>query len=388
MRHLQISLLLIVVVFATGCPNYRPRVDFKNPSSFMGKLNEHIQVEQEKARCFSQNLDYSTPSATNPTGCSTAANSKPDGKLLAQGIRNTLVEDALPYVDGMYLDFITDIQQGRDRENYVADVIELGASAAVGIIKGPQRSIQIIGIVLTAFRGGRRSRDLNFYKDQATPILINKMDGNRAAVRAAIMQRETKDIDSYPMGMAVGDIVAYYNAGTLIRAFTELQKDTAEQTKISERALEEAKKNLGVVGAPTEKQIAESKQNFELVRRITKHWSDAEKIRKVADKAQKDEAAKANLNPRVVPDPKVLSDQQEIIDAQVNIEEGVLDDYRGLFDVILADPKLRTFLDQIPVASSNGDRNLQQRLQGSLDRIKHVKPETPSPQLTTMIRSC
>jgi hypothetical protein len=374
MRDLQISILLISLAFATGCPNYRPKVDFKNPSSFMVKLNSHIKVEQEKARCFSQNLDYSTPNETNPTGCSTTTNSKPDGKLLAQGIRNRLVEDALPYIDGMYMDFITDIQEGRDRENFVADLIELGATAGVGIIKGPQRSIQIIGIALTAFKGGRRSRDLNFYKDQATPILINKMDGNRATVRAAIMQRETKDIDSYPIGMAVSDIVDYYNAGTLIRAFTELQKDTAAQTKISEDTLKEAKRTLGVVGAPTEKEIEESKQNFALVRRITRVWAVARDLKKAADKTIATEKAK---QPPDVPDQTVIDAQQKIIDDQTKIQQGVLDDFRGLFDVIIADPKLKPFLDQIPVASSDGDRNKQQELQASLKRIKDNDQASP-----------
>jgi hypothetical protein len=45
-------------------------------------------------------------------------------------------------------------------------------------------------------------------------------------------------VGSYPFGAAISDIVDYYNAGTLVRAFTELQKDTADKTKQEEDNLQ------------------------------------------------------------------------------------------------------------------------------------------------------
>jgi hypothetical protein len=160
----------------------------------------------------------------------------PPDTVSAKRIRNQLIEDAIPYIDGAYLDFITDIQAGRDRNNFVLDLVELGAAASVGITKG-ERPLQIIGVALTAFRGGRRSLDANFYKDQSTPILISKMDGNRAKVRATILTREKDGPEDYPLGAAIADLVDYFNAGTLVRAFTQLQQDTAVITKESEDAV-------------------------------------------------------------------------------------------------------------------------------------------------------
>jgi len=210
MRKIQLCLLVLTAAFATGCPKYKPSVDFNNRSSFVNKVNEHFRAKQ---------LEYIAALGTDPNR--------------AQTIRNELLEDALPYIDDAYMGFITDIQRGRDRGNFIADLIELGTSGAVGITKG-ERSIQILGVALTAFRGGRRSADVNFYKDQSTPILISKMDGNRARVRTTILSREKDGVDKYPIGAAISDIVDYYNAGTLVRAFTELAKDTAVQTKQSE----------------------------------------------------------------------------------------------------------------------------------------------------------
>jgi hypothetical protein len=210
MKKIQLCLLIFTAAFATGCPKYRPSVDFNNKSSFVNKVNDHFAAKQR---------EYFSALANDSARAGT--------------VRNELIEDALPYIDGAYVDFITDIQRGRDRANFIADVIELGTTAAVGITNG-ERPLQILGVALTAFRGGRRSADLNFYKDQSTPILISKMDGNRANVRATILTREKGSVGDYPIGAAIADIVDYYNAGTLVRAFTELSKDTAVQTHASE----------------------------------------------------------------------------------------------------------------------------------------------------------
>jgi hypothetical protein len=214
MKKIQLYLLLGVVVFATGCPKYKPKVDFdRNANTFVSKLNTFFRAKHQ---------EYITALPNNPEG--------------AKRARNEAIEEVLPYIDAAYMDFITDLQAGRDRTNFVADLVELGGSAAVGIVNG-ERPLQIIGVALTAIRGGRRSADLNFYKEQTTPVLINKMDGNRARVRATILTRERDSTDLYPFGAAISDIVEYYNAGTLVRAFTELQKDTATQTKASEDRL-------------------------------------------------------------------------------------------------------------------------------------------------------
>src|SRR5712691_7049161 len=211
MKKIQICLLLFTTVFSIGCPKYRPSVDFNNKSSLVNKVNDHLRDKQ---------VQYIAALGNDPSKAKT--------------IRNELIEDALPYIDSAYIDFITDLQAGRDRANFVADLVELGAAGAIGVIKGRQRAIQIVGIALTAFKGGRRSADLNFFKEQTTPVLISKMDGNRAKVRATILTREKGSVEDYPIGAAITDIVDYYNAGTLVRAFTELSKDTAVQTKQSE----------------------------------------------------------------------------------------------------------------------------------------------------------
>lgn len=209
MKQLQISILLCVVAFGTGCPS-KPSSSFTNKDTFVSNVNDFLTREQ---------ADYNAVIHTD--------------KNEAKRIRNDAIESALAVVDDNYTDFISHIETRRSRGDFLLDVIELGTGAATGIVKG-ERPNQILGIALTAFRGGRTSRELNFYKQQTTPILISKMDGNRANVLITILDGKSKDVDQYSLKTAIRDLVAYNNAGTLVRAFTELSKDTAVQTKESE----------------------------------------------------------------------------------------------------------------------------------------------------------
>jgi hypothetical protein len=229
MKRIQLALLLCVVLFATGCPN-TPKVDFANPNSFVSKINAYLQDAQLKCDCLSRQHSFNEKEKR----CNDDAFS--GGIEEAKIVRNNAIDLAVPVIDGMYSEFINNIENRREKTDFIADVIELASSAAIGSIKGPQRSIQIIGIALTAFRGGRKSSDINFYKQQTTPILIDKMDGNRAEVLAIITLNQVKPIGEYSMGKAIKNLADYYNAGTLVRAFNQLSHDTANQTQTSETA--------------------------------------------------------------------------------------------------------------------------------------------------------
>jgi hypothetical protein len=163
--------------------------------------------------------------------------------------RNEAIEYVVATFDANYEEFVRDLQAKRSRADFIADVIEIGTSAAIGITKGSQRTIQIMGIALTAFRGGRKSAELNFFKEQTTAVLITKMDDGRAQIYAGMLTKmRDQDINQYPVFSAVRDLVAYYNAGTLVRAFMQLSKDTAVQARKSEDKVQTLKafRNLSV----------------------------------------------------------------------------------------------------------------------------------------------
>lgn len=261
MRKLQVTLLSLAALFMTACPKpqYRPSLNFSQ--GMVDKFNAALKQRYRDYECYRFGPSYIDFQGKLCTGYTQSDDN-------AKAVRNELIETALSYMDENYNSFVADLQAGRDRNNFVLDLIDLGTSGSVGITKGA-RPLQILGVALTAFRGGRKSADANFYKDTSTPILISKMDGNRAKVHATIIEREGKAAADYTLGAAVSDIVDYYNAGTLVRAFTQLQQDTAIATQQSEKALTDAKKAAGIRGVVPADALAASTEFRDAIRKHT-----------------------------------------------------------------------------------------------------------------------
>jgi hypothetical protein len=223
MRGLLLSLLLGAVALTTGCPQ-GPTKKFPNdvnPNS--GKTDSKSLVTNINHYLTDAQTRYNAALVAHPD----------DANELAKRIRNEAIDDALAVIDSNYQDYISSIERKRSTTDFLLDVIELGTGAATGIAKG-ERPNQILGIALTAFRGGRTSSELNFYKQQTTPILINKMDDNRSMVLETIIPKESSPVSEYSLKAAIRDIVEYYNGGTLVRAFTELSKTTGAQALASQ----------------------------------------------------------------------------------------------------------------------------------------------------------
>jgi hypothetical protein len=232
MRGILLSLLLCIVAFATGCPS-GPSKHFPGndqalkTKSLVSNMNAYLTQLQN---------DYNHVVDSDP------AKAKRD--------RNDAIEAAMAVIDDNYTDYIRNIETQRSTTDFILDVVELGTGAATGITKG-ERPNQILGIALTAFRGARTSRELNFYQQKTTPILIIKMDDNRSKVLASMLDKKSKEVGEYSLKAAIRDMVAYYNAGTLVRAFTELGKDTSASAKASEALVRHVRGDLEVTDIPS-----------------------------------------------------------------------------------------------------------------------------------------
>ncbi len=366
MRHLQISLLLCIVAFATGCP-LEPSKNFNRKDSLVNSVNDRLKAYQ---------TDYNTNVTKDP--------------VEAQRQRNDALELSIAIIDDNYTDYIRTLDSRKAKIDFVADVIDLGTSAAVGITKG-ERPNQILGIALTAFRGGRNKAELEFYKQQTTPILISKMDGNRADVLGEILQKKAKPVSAYSMNEAIRDIVGYYNSGTLIRAFTKLSTDTAAQTKKSEDDLVILKRNAGVLGAPSEAEMKASAANAKSIRDIAgayktekdkisdadKKIDEANKKIAVAEKTISDENAKPNPVQTVI---KTATENKTAAEgdkttantartAAITARDAALEKLKATYQAVEDDPALSLLLDQIP-GIPGLSAEARESLRASLQRAK------------------
>src|SRR5258708_354292 len=72
-KSLQVSVVLaFALALMTGCAGYKPNVDFSNPGSLVGKINEHFKTEQLRYNCYGNGKDFASPTANNPLGCASS----------------------------------------------------------------------------------------------------------------------------------------------------------------------------------------------------------------------------------------------------------------------------------------------------------------------------
>jgi hypothetical protein len=180
--YIKVAALFCFVICLSGC-SLQP--SSKLNDAFIAQVNERLEDMQDVYDCAIQNKK--PPIDRKKMICS--GDSISDGSVQAQRIRNDAIDIIKQNIDRNYTTFIANLQNGHSTTEFVADLIDLATGAAIGVNQG-KRSNQVLGVALTAFRGGRRSLNSNFFQNQAVPILINKMDDNRAKSYTLILKNK------------------------------------------------------------------------------------------------------------------------------------------------------------------------------------------------------
>lgn len=212
MKTLQLSALLIVAAFATGCPKSKPMVP-----DVLAKRVALYEVSK-----FDNDLaEYDNAVRAN----------QPE---LARRMRNRTINRLKSNIDANYHEFENQLFTGRATSNVLADITELGATAAINITNG-ERAKNIISMLLAGFKGGRKSFDENFFKERTTAAIISQMQASRAHIETEILKNlREQDANDYSLDAALGDLINYFYAGTLQKGLQDLAQQ-AGQNAITEK---------------------------------------------------------------------------------------------------------------------------------------------------------
>lgn len=213
MKVLHLTLLLVVVAFATGCPKTR--------TPMPGPLRDQI-INNRVDRLVKLAQGYD--SAVDAGGAANLAR--------AQIYRNELIYQVLQLIDDNYNQFENDLFVRRATSNVAGDLTELGIAAATGITNG-ERVKTVLAIALSAFKGGRKSIDMNFFRERTTEVIAMKMRASRARVLQTIHQGIALPVGQYPLGAGLDDLINYLHAGSINAAFLELAQDTGADAKVA-----------------------------------------------------------------------------------------------------------------------------------------------------------
>lgn len=300
-----------------------------------------------------QNISTSATNMTYVNGLVAIAGGA--DKEAAKIARNKLIFIGVEQVDTEFNNYRKKSRKRNELLQFLFDFLEIGASTAIAITGG-ERVKEVIAEALTGFKGARTSFNKNF-KLLELQILFNKMVAKRSQRLSAIYEKLNDPVLSYPWERARVELRDYFFAGTIDEALSSLNVDTGAEASIRQKELEDIKERAGIVGAPTEAEIKESKTNFELVNDIIKVGDDARK----AIKAERDKPLAAQNG--------------DEIKRQAAIQQGVMDDLRELFQLIQADAKLNPLLDEVPKAAGNDADDIRE-LEAALDRLRRNKDAT------------
>lgn len=190
----------------------------------------------------------------------------------AMTLRDTIISRIMRVIDYNYYQFENDLYVRRSTSSFLADVLDTGTNLAATITNG-ERAKTVINASLNAFRVGRKSATLNFYRDQTLEVLIIKMQTARDRKKADIIRRKRGGVGNYQLDDALGDVVEYFFAGTLPRALQQLKVDAGNAAQDAED-----EKGRAVEGLPsklaTESNLKTSLDAREVLSSLEKSLAD------------------------------------------------------------------------------------------------------------------
>ena len=158
--------------------------------------------------------------------------------------RNQIVFRIIAQIDAAYGAFELNLSTRRAGLQTGGDAAQLGLSAAATLV-GASDIKDILSATSTAFQGTRLSVDKNFYEQKTTESLVSQMRASRKNLQAQILRSlSNRDVNSYPLESAWGDVVNYYYAGTIPSALVDIAGKAGNDAVTADQTLKDAVKEL------------------------------------------------------------------------------------------------------------------------------------------------
>lgn len=246
MKLIRLFLLIVAAVFATGCPKSKPNIP-----DVLAKRVALYEISK-----FDTDLsEYDNAVKANQDA-------------LARRLRDRAVNRLKANIDANYHEFENQLFTGRATTNVLADITELGATAAINITNG-ERAKNIISMLLAGFKGGRKSVDENFFKERTTAAIISQMQASRARIEADMLKNlQDQDASEYSLDAALGDLINYFYAGTLQKGLQDLAQKAGENAIAEKKNVQEVREKgrLGVTEIVVDRAL-ENKSLYDQMRK-------------------------------------------------------------------------------------------------------------------------
>lgn len=192
---------------------------------------------------------------------------------LAKTRRNQVVFRTMAQIDNAYGKFELQMSMRRAGVQTAGDAANLGLTAAATIV-GASAVKDILTATSTALQGTRLSYDKNYFEQKTTESLISQMRASRKTLQAQmLLSAANRDVASYPLESAWGDLVNYYYAGTLPSALVDIASKTGSAAVAADDNLQMV---VGELAATTPEQARSSESNQAVYTRLSKQLASGD----------------------------------------------------------------------------------------------------------------
>jgi hypothetical protein len=157
----------------------------------------------------------------------------------SKGQRNAIVYGRMLAYDAAFYQFERDLTGQSNLLNVGGSATNTVITTSAALAKSARTKTRLSAWAL-ALTGIRADTSKQLFYDKTLPSVLSQMEANRLKLRVAIEEGLTKSIDEYPLAVALVDLQAYKNAGSIATAVSAIAR-TAENEKT------EATKDIAVI---------------------------------------------------------------------------------------------------------------------------------------------
>lgn len=128
--------------------------------------------------------------------------------------RNSIVLARMYAIDLAYSEYEASLTQEEQQSGFVATAGQMGLTTASSLVTPPGTKSILAGVA-TAVTGTKAAYDDQILAKKTIPVLQGQMRANRARIAAQIILRLKVPDSNYPLALALSDVEAYYQAGTI-----------------------------------------------------------------------------------------------------------------------------------------------------------------------------
>ena len=148
--------------------------------------------------------------------------------------RNACVDDLRQMIDAAWEPYRAKILAQVGSTDASLDAAATIASAAAGATT--KVASKVLSVLSSAASGTKTAIDNDMLLKASLNNILHQMDADRDKVWAGMLVSEQDDINTYTIRRAMGDLMAYYRAGTLADGLEQLNADTSSATNSCKNA--------------------------------------------------------------------------------------------------------------------------------------------------------